>query len=187
MTVSETDLDSLVVGTSQLASTLDVSKNYVVVLTREGVLEPLRKPNGTAVRGRYPLIGSMQAFSRYIREKGKKGSGVISEAALQAARLRKFQAEAILRTIAAAERSGEVVPLKGVRDLLSRMIHRCRAKLLNIPGRLSREFGEEVGQLGEVLLVEALSELRRLTTDDFMPGAKRKERNGASEETADLD
>jgi len=71
--------------------------------------------------------------------------------------------------------------------MLSRMIHRCRAKLLNVPDRLSREFGEDVSELAEVLLEEALSELRRLTRDDFVPGAKRKERNGANEETADLD
>ena len=50
---------------------------------------------------------------------------------LQAARLRKFRAEAILRTIAAAKRSGEVVPLKGVRDMLSVLIHRLRLKDLN--------------------------------------------------------
>ena len=188
MSALEADLDSLVVRTNQLAGILDVSKNYVVVLTRSRVLEPLRKPNGTAVRGHYPLVASMQAFSRYIRTESKKGSGAVSEAALQAARLRKFQAEAILRTIAAAERTAEVVPLKGVRDMLSRMIHRCRTKLMTIPGRLSREFGEEVGELGEVLLIEALSELRRLNRDDFMPGAKRKERNGETEEeTADLD
>jgi hypothetical protein len=130
----------------------------------------------------------VQAFSRHIRtEKAKPGSGVVSEAALQAARLRKFQAEAILRAIAAAERSGEVVPLKGVRDMLSVMIHRCRGKLLGILGRLSREFGEEVSELAEVLLEEALSELRRLTRDDCMPGRQKKERNGATEETADLD
>jgi hypothetical protein len=47
MTVSEADLDALTVGTSQLAAALDVSKNYVVVLTRQGVLEPVKKPNGT--------------------------------------------------------------------------------------------------------------------------------------------
>jgi hypothetical protein len=111
MSALEADLDSLVVRTNQLAGILDVSKNYVVVLTRSGVLEPLRKPNGTAVRGHYPLIASMQAFSRYFREKGRKGSGAVSEAALQTARLRKFQAEAILRTIAAQERAGNVVPL----------------------------------------------------------------------------
>jgi len=93
MTVSEADLDALVVGTGQLAATLDVSKNYVVVLTIAGILEPLKKP--------------------------------VSEAALPAARLRKFQAEAILRTIAAQD------PLRGVRDMLSRMIHRCRAKLMD--------------------------------------------------------
>jgi hypothetical protein len=46
MTVSEADLDALVVGTGQLAATLDVSKNYVVVLTIAGILEPLKKPNG---------------------------------------------------------------------------------------------------------------------------------------------
>jgi phage terminase Nu1 subunit (DNA packaging protein) len=134
------------------------------------------------------LVAAVAVFSRHIRtEKGKPGSGAVSEAALQAARLRKFQAEAILRTIAAAERIGEVVPLKGVRDMLSRMIHRCRAKLQNIPGRLSREFGEEVSELAEVLLEEAVSELRRLTRDDFLPGRQKKERNGANEETADLD
>jgi hypothetical protein len=110
MSVLETDLDSLVVRTNQLAGILDVSNNYVVVLTRSGVLEPLRKPNGTSVRGKYPLVTAVQAFSRYIRTENKKGSGAVSEAALQAARLRKFQAEAILRTIAAAERSGDVVP-----------------------------------------------------------------------------
>jgi hypothetical protein len=65
-----------------------------------------------------------------VRTEKTKAKPAVSEAALQAARLRKFQAEAILRTIAAAERSGEVVPLKGVCDLLSMMIHRCRAKLL---------------------------------------------------------
>ena len=55
-------------------------------------------------------------------------------------------------------------------------------------GRLPREFGEEVSELAEVLLEEALSELRRLTKDDFMPGSERKERNGANEEQrADLD
>jgi hypothetical protein len=66
--------------------------------------------------------------------------------------------------------------------MLSRMIHRCRAKLLTIPGRLSREFGEEVCELAEVLLEEALSELRRLDRDDFMPGHQRKESNGRPEE-----
>jgi hypothetical protein len=94
-------------------------------------------------------VAVVQAFSRYIRsEKAKKDSGVVSEAALQAARLRKFQAEAILRTIAAQEWAGNVVLLLDVRDMLSRMIHRCRARLTTIPGRLSREFGEEVGELG---------------------------------------
>jgi hypothetical protein len=51
-------------------------------------------------------------------------------------------------------------------------------------GRLPREFGEEVSELAEVLLEEALSELRRLTRDDFMPGSQRKELNGANEEMA---
>jgi hypothetical protein len=60
MSVLEADLASLVVRTNQLSGILDVSKNYVVVLTRSGVLEPLRKPNGTAVRGHYPLVASMQ-------------------------------------------------------------------------------------------------------------------------------
>jgi phage terminase Nu1 subunit (DNA packaging protein) len=189
MAASEADLDALVVGTAQLAGMLDVSTNYIQDLTRRGVLEPLRKPNGAAVRGRYPLVATVQAFSRHIRtEKGKPGSGAVSEAALQAARLRKFQAEAILRTIAAQERAGNVVPLRGVRDMLSRMIHRYRSKLLTIPRRLSREFGGEVSELAEVLLEEALSELRRLDRDDFMPGRRSKERNGATEEeTADLD
>ena len=157
---------------------LDVSTNYVQDLTRRGVLEPLRKANGAAVRGRFPLVATVQAFSRHVRtEKAKPGgSGVVSEAALQAARLRKFQAEAILRTIAAAERSGEVVSLKGVRDMLSVMFHRCCGKLLGIPGRLSREFGEEVSELAEVLLEEALSELRRLDRDDLMPGRQRPRR-----------
>jgi phage terminase Nu1 subunit (DNA packaging protein) len=175
------------VGTSELAGVLDVSTKYVADLTRGGVLEPVKRPNGTSVRGRYPLVAAVQSFSRYVRtEKGKKGTGAVSEAALQAARLRKFEAEAILRTIAAQERAGNVVPLKGVRDMLSKMIHRCRARLMTIPGRLSREFGREVSELAEVLLEEALSELRRLTQDDFLLGAKRKERNG-QDEPADLD
>ena len=71
-------------------------------------------------------MAAMQAFSRHIRTENRKaGSGAVSEAALPAARLRKFQAEAILRTIAAQD------PLRGVRDMLSRMIHRCRAKLMD--------------------------------------------------------
>jgi hypothetical protein len=184
--MSEADLDSLVVRTNQLAGILDVSKNYVVVLIRSGVLEQLKKPNGVSVRGKYPLVAAVQAFSRFVRTERKKGSGAVSEAALQATRLRKLEADAILRSIAAAERTAEVVPLKGVRDMLSVTIHRCRSKLLGIPGRLSREFGEEVSELAEVLLEEALSELRRLTRDDFMPGRRKKERNGATEEeTAD--
>jgi len=188
MNVFEVELDEIVVGTSQLAAALDISGKSVAELTRAAVLELVKKPNGAAVRGRYLRVKNVLAFSRYTRTESKKGSGAVSEAALQAARLRKFQCRSILRTIAAAERTAEVVPLKGVRDMLSRMIHRCRTKLMTIPGRLPREFGEEVGELGEVLLVEALSELRRLNRDDFMPGAKRKERNGATaEETADLD
>jgi phage terminase Nu1 subunit (DNA packaging protein) len=188
MIVPQTDLDGIIVGTTQLAGVLDVSTKYVADLTRQGVLEPLKKPNGTAIRGRYLLVAAVQSFSRHIRtENRRNGSGAVSEAALQAARLRKFQAEAILRTIAAEERAGNVVPLRGVRDMLSTMIHRCRAKLMGIPGRLTREFGDEVGELGDVLLVEALSELRRLDRDDFMPGRRRKERNGTSQETADLD
>jgi phage terminase Nu1 subunit (DNA packaging protein) len=188
MIVPQTDLDGIVVGTTQLAGVLDVSTKYVADLTRQGVLEPLKKPNGTAIRGRYLLVAAVQAFSRHIRtENRRKGSGAVSEAALQAARLRKFQAEAILRTIAAQERAGNVVPLCGVRDMLSVMIHRCRQRLLGIPGRFSREFGEEVSELVEVLLEEALSELCRLDRDDFLPGRRRKERNGTSQETADLD
>jgi len=173
MTGPQAELDELIVGTTELAGVLDVSTNYIQDLTRRGVLEPLRKPNGAAVRDRYALVATVQAFSRHNRtEKGKPGSGAASEAALQAARLRKFQAEAILRTIAAAERSGEVVRLRGVRDMIGIMIHRCRGKLLGIPGRLPREFGEEVSKLAEVLLEEALSELRRLDRDDFMPGRR---------------
>jgi hypothetical protein len=186
--VPQAELDEIVVGTNQLAAVLDISGKYVAELTRGAVLELARKPNGTRIRGRYLLVKNVQSFSRHIRtENRRKGSGAVSEAALQAARLRKFQAEAILRTIAAQERAGNVVPLRGVRDMLSTMIHRCRAKLMGIPGRLTREFGEEVGELGDVLLVEALSELRRLDRDDFLPGRRRKERNGTSQETADLD
>jgi len=186
MAASEAELDALVVGTAQLAGHLGRVDKLRPGSDPEGVLEPFRKPNGSAIRGPFPLVATVQAFSRHVRtEKNKPGGSVVSEAALQAARLRKFQAEAILRTIAAAERSGEVVPLKGVRDMLSVMIHRCRGKLLGIPGRLSREFGEEVSELAEVLLEETLSELGRLDRDDFMPRTKRKERNGASEEGID--
>jgi len=185
MDASKAELDEIIVGTAQLAAILDVSMHHVQDLTRGGVLEPLRKENGAGVRGKYPLVAAVQAFSRHVRaQKRKAAEPTVSEAALHAARLRKFQAEAILRTIAAAEKKGDCVPLKGVRDMLSRMIYRCRAKLLTIPARLAREFGEEVGELVDVLLSEALSELRRLSRDDFLPGSKRKERNGAIEETA---
>ena len=74
---------------------------------------------------------------------------------------------------ASQERAGNVVPLKRVRDMLSTMIHRCRERLLGILGRLSREFGAEVGELGGVLLEAALSELRRLDRDDFLQTGRR--------------
>jgi hypothetical protein len=91
MTGPQAELDELIVGTTELAGVLDVSTNYIQDLTRRGVLEPLRKPNGAPVRGRYALVATVQAFSRHNRtEKGKPGSGAASEAALQAARLRKF-------------------------------------------------------------------------------------------------
>ena len=64
MNVSEADLDGIVVTSSQLAGVLDVSTKYVAGLTRAGVLEPLKKPNGTAVRGRYPLVAVVQSFGR---------------------------------------------------------------------------------------------------------------------------
>jgi hypothetical protein len=41
MNVSEPGLDTLVVGTSQLAGVHDVSTKYVADLTRAGVLEPV--------------------------------------------------------------------------------------------------------------------------------------------------
>ena len=83
MAASEAELLALVVKTAQLAGILDVSTNYVQDLTRRGVLEPLRKPNGVAVRGRFPLVATVQALSRHVRtEKAKPGgSGVASEAA----------------------------------------------------------------------------------------------------------
>ena len=139
MDASKAELDEIIVGTAQLAAVLDVSMHHVQDLTRAGVLRPLRKENGVGVRGKYPLVAAVQAFSRHVRtQKRKAAEPTVSEAALQAARLRKFQAEAILRTIAAAEKKGDVVPLKGVRDLLSRMIHRARAKLLLIPADRAR-------------------------------------------------
>jgi phage terminase Nu1 subunit (DNA packaging protein) len=183
MVVSETDLDELIVATPQLAGVLDVYTKHVAELTRRGILEPLKQPNGTAVRGRYPLIANVQAFTRYVRTEKTKATPTVADAALKAARLRKFQAEAILRTIAAAERKGECVPLKGVRDLLARMIHRCRRKLLLIPARIAREFGEEASEVVDELLAEAMSELRRMSHDDFLAGSKHSKRNGATEET----
>ena len=98
MDASKAELDEIIVGTAQLAAILDVSMHHVQDLTRAGVLEPLRKENGAGVRGKYPLVAAVQAFSRHVRtEKRKAAEPTVSEAALQAARLRKFQAEAILR------------------------------------------------------------------------------------------
>jgi phage terminase Nu1 subunit (DNA packaging protein) len=110
MTASEAELDGLVVSSAQLVAMLDVSATHVQDLTRAGVLEPLRKENGAGVRGKYPLVAAVQAFSRHVRtQKRKAAEPTVSEAALQAARLRKFQADAILRTIAAAEKKGDAL------------------------------------------------------------------------------
>ena len=89
--VSEADLDRIVVTSSQLAGVLDVSTKYVADLTRAGVLEPLKKPNGTAVRGRYPLVAVVNPSADEELSKAASREGIHRSVIVERALAKELQ------------------------------------------------------------------------------------------------
>lgn len=101
---------------AQAAQLLDLTERRVQQLARDGIIQK-------SSHGRYPLVGTVRAYVRYLREEAQRSTETAAGAALKAAR----QAEIELRM---AERR---------RDLVQRS--EADAAMDMVVGLVNEEFG----------------------------------------------
>jgi hypothetical protein len=113
-----------------IAKLLDLTPRRVRQLAREGVIPP-------AEGGRYPLVGAVQGYVRYLRELSPE------DAAIQQHRSRRMQMLARKLEIEVQRLTAELLPADEVSEVWARLAAAFRARMLAIPSKLAPELAAE--------------------------------------------
>jgi phage terminase Nu1 subunit (DNA packaging protein) len=171
----------LSVSTSQLASWLDVSDEWVRRLTEQGVLEKLRGSDGRELVGRYPLKRSVRNYISYLRERDVMTA---DEEGYQQNRRRKARAEADLLQLKLNREAGRMHHQEDIEFLLGQMITNTRSRLRAVPSRIcQRLVGKtNVVEINEIVLADIDQALTALSERLFDPEALKRYGDGLGNE-----
>jgi len=146
-----------------IARLLDLSERRVQQLSREGVIP-------RSDRGRYELVGAVQGYIRYLRDRSLD-VGVIS---IDVARQRKTAAEAEMAEIELARARADVVAIDDVQKQWDAILSGVRTRMLAVPTKVAPMVAVESDQsLVKEMIADgvhtALGELAAGLSDD--PGS----------------
>lgn len=136
--------------TSQLASLLGKTPQWIRQLTRDGVLKQSR-------RGKYILRDAIQAYMEHIQG-GKEDSNKprYVDAKTEHELIKKEKAEIELRTL-----KGQMHEAKDVRTVMSDMVLTVKSKLQSIPARIAPQLDQEPANKIESVLHKEISDALR--------------------------
>ena len=154
-----------------IASVLKLSERHVRNLVKEGVIPPPERG------GRYDLIGSVQGYVTYLRERTMGKELARTDAHLERTRLLRAQAD---RTeLEVSELKGLMIPAEDVAGEWQQMVGNARAKLLGLPAKaahlvMAADTFSDAEDILRIQIQEALDEL----SGSGIPARKRKTANG---------
>jgi phage terminase Nu1 subunit (DNA packaging protein) len=163
----------LSVSTSQLATWLDVSDEWVRRLTEQGILEKLRGSDGRELIGRYPLKRSVRNYISYLRERDVMTA---EEETHQVSKSRKAKAEADLLELKLKREAGRMHHEEDITFLLGQMITNTRSRLRAVPSRICQRLVGKTNlvEINEIVLADIDQALSELSERLFDPEALRR-------------
>ena len=146
---------------SELAQALALTDRRVRQLADLGVIP-------AQLRGRWQLIGSVQAYIRYLRRSSTDGTEADT---LEFARRRKVSAEAELAEMELGQLRGTLVTTDDALKRFAAVLEQLRARLLNSPGKYAPQFLgirtiPEAQLRLEAMIAEAMAELTTLLDEE---------------------
>lgn len=104
-----------------------------------------------AVKGKYPLVGVVQGYIRFLKDEERRTSKVQAESGLKAARKREVE-------LRIAEREGRLVEMEEVEAAWNSVISTYRSELDGVPASVTRDLAIreaiEVGINGAIARAE---------------------------------
>ena len=124
--------------TAVLANLFDITAQWVVELTKNGIL----RKHDTEVGPRYNVVEATRAYVKYLREKaagrGDKDDDVVEkETQKLAAEVRIKEAKAKYAELELQELQGQMHRSEDVEAMTADLIYTIRGSLLALPGRLA--------------------------------------------------
>ena len=145
------------------AKLFDLTERRIQQLAKDGIIPK-------AARGKYPLIGTIKAYVKYLQERALGGQAPEGDLQTEKIRLTKASADKVELEVAILD--GSVIPAEIVEAVQSRMIAATRARLLSVPSKVS----PQIMYLSELAAVEskvresiyeALTELSEFKPADY--------------------
>jgi len=139
-----------------IATALNLTDRRVQQLASEGIIPK-------AERGKYDLIPTVQAYVKYLQEQNLGQTGGSEKIKNYKEELQRLKVEGMQLDI--DEKKKILVPVEGVKELLSRMVVMTKTKMQEIPARLSpvllnKKTVAEVHTLLKTNIQRALNELK---------------------------
>jgi phage terminase Nu1 subunit (DNA packaging protein) len=161
--------NEILVTAKELAKFFACTYQMVQNLTRAGVIQKAKNPNGSEMLGRYDLLACNIAYIKHLRARaGVKGTPADAEAEMrwQAARTSRMETQAARDRLRLEREEGRLVDPEDVRPVWVEYIGACKAKLLALPIRCANEIFVKQHDQAEVYQIltqrvrEALLELK---------------------------
>lgn len=159
-----------------IARLLKLSERHVRNLVKDGVIPQPEKG------GRYDLIGSVQGYVTYLRERtmGKE----LSQTDAHTEKTRLLKAQADRTELEVSELKGLVIPAEDVAVEWGEMVANARARMLAMPSKtahlvIAAESYTEAEEILQKEIYEVLNEL----ANDGLPTRSRKKPNAKSVES----
>lgn len=136
-----------------IASLLLLDVRRIQQLAKEGHIP-------RAARGRYPLVGSVQGYIRYLRSR-IDADGVVD---INEERRRWTRAKADLAELERKEREGMLVPADQIETFMNAIVSRVRQGVLSLPSRTAPQVqdAETIPQIEAIVREQCHEVLREL-------------------------
>lgn len=147
-----------------LARLLDVTPNYILKLTQQGVINRAIDEDGKELRGRYSLL-AIRDYCRWLRAQMKIGDS--GESTYRMLRNQKVGADAEMAQLRLKEYKGQLHHSRDVEFVMTNMVTFFKQRALAVPSRTARLcVGKKFRQIFDTLSDEIALCLRELSGYD---------------------
>ena len=153
--MTQQKLDDIECTLHQISTVFNLASRAVTDLVRDGIVP-------RSVSGKYNLLDCVNSYVTYLQENSVNAKSYSTDYASERIRAKTLQADKLELEVNILR--GELVPTELVEQALINLVSNARAKLLNLPVRISHvaiaaESVHEIEIKAKQIIVEALSEL----------------------------